>query len=229
MKNKFAITTAIVLIFIALNAILFLTVSEEIIQSNTFQIVWIFTFPVNFLMAIMATAYVTTRKSNSLVRMPPIMYLVYTFSGLYFIAGMIMMSFYFDSIKIPLAIEIAITTAYIIAFLFFAFGINYMETTEKHEKKKISYISLLKADVDMAITYADNADTKKQLEKLAERVRFSDPMSDDSLKACETDIQNVVRQIMADLMANGNADVSKDIERVSELLNYRNERCKILK
>ena len=179
-------------------------------------------------MAIIATVYATKRKSTSLVRLPPMMYLVYTFATIYFVVGMKMMTFYYASFKVPLAIEIAVTTIYIILFLFFAFGINYMESTEKHEKKKLSYISLLKADADMAAVYATDAETKKQLEKLSEKIRFSDPMSHDMLASCEADIQDAVYKILAELKADGGADVAKDITRASSLLDYRNECCKIL-
>ena len=74
-----------------------------------------------------------------------------------------------------------------------------------------------------------NGERLSLLKKLAEKIRFSDPMSHESLSSCEKEIEEAVRYIVATLRADPDADVSKKISEVQALLEYRNDRCKILK
>lgn len=231
MKKKIAIFTivAFVLVAIALNAIVFLIIPSSVLNTATFKIVWIFTFPVNFLMAIFATLIAFRESTDDIVRVPPIMYLIYLFATVYFSVGMKFMYTPFKSYKMPLATEIIITTAYIIIFFLLLLGIKFIESNRALEKRKINYISLLKADLESCLIYVNNEETKNKLEQLAEKIRYSDPMSHSSLADCEKELQQAIMYISATLRADGDADVSKDIKRAEALVEYRNQRCIILK
>ena len=161
--------------------------------------------------------------------MPPLMYLVYLFAVLYFFIGMKLMRTPFESPKLSLAVEIGITVVYLIAFLFIAFGVGYISSNQAREKKKIFYISSLKIDVEACIPFVTNAETKKQLEAFAEKIRFSDPMSHESLANCEKELAEAVASITTTLKADGTADVSTEIQHAIALLEYRNQRCLALK
>ena len=120
MKNKIAIFTiaAIILVAISLNVVIFIAVPSILLDTPTFKVVWIFAFPVNVLMAIIATYFAFRESVDDIIRIPPIMYLVYTFATIYFTLGMKFMYTPFKSYKIPLATGIIVTTVYIIVFVF---------------------------------------------------------------------------------------------------------------
>lgn len=231
MKNKFAIATLVTLLVIAvtMNVLIFLLVPKEIIALGSFKVVWVFTFPVNFIMAMISTVYASKKNSEVVLRVPPIMYITYVFAIIYFAVGVKMMTVHWNSVKIPLAVEIAITAVYVIILVFAILGVGYMESNQKRTQKKILYIGLLETDVKSAIPYASSEEMQTKLKKLAEKIRFSDPMSHESLASCEQEIEVAVRYIVATLRADGSADVSKKISEVEALIEYRNERCKILK
>lgn len=231
MKNKFAIATLVTLLIIALtmNVIIFLLVPKEIIALGSFKVVWVFTFPVNFIIAMINVVWVSKKSSDVVLRVPPIMYVTYGFAALYFALGAKLMTVHFDSVKIPLAVEIGITAVYIIALLFATLGVKYMEGNQNREERKILYIRLLETDVKSAMACVSDGEMKAKLQKLADDIRFSDPMSHESLASCEMEIEEAVRFVVATLRADPAADVSKKIEEIRALLVYRNERCKILK
>ena len=68
-----------------------------------------------------------------------------------------------------------------------------------------------------------DADTKKALEQLAEKIRFSDPMSHEQLAELEN-------KIFIDIASLKNtSDKTALISEITLLLNERNKKCKILK
>lgn len=231
MKNKIAIFTlvAILLVAISLNVVIFLVVPSILLNTPTFKVVWIFAFPVNFLMALIATYFAFRETVDDIIRIPPIMYLVYTFSAIYFALGMKFMYTPFKSYKIPLATGIIVTTVYVIVFMFLLFGIGFIESNKVREKRKINYIGLMRADVENCLIYVTDENTKAQLVQLAEKIRFSDPMSHDSLANCEKELQETILLITATLKSDGTADVSNHIKRAEALIDYRNQRCILLK
>jgi hypothetical protein len=87
----------------------------------------------------------------------------------------------------------------------------------------------MRADIENCLVYATDENTKAQLVKLAEKIRFSDPMSHDSLANCEKELEEAILLISSTLKADGSADVSNHIKRAEALIDYRNQRCILLK
>ena len=65
--------------------------------------------------------------------------------------------------------------------------------------------------------------TKAELTKLAEKIRFSDPMSSDALAEIETEIVNKIKEIKT------SNDKLAIIAVTSALVEERNKKAKILK
>lgn len=102
-------------------------------------------------------------------------------------------------------------------------GRREIERVEAKVQKKVFYIKSLQVDVEMLADAENDADTKKALEQLAEKIRFSDPMSNDQLSALEDNIATKVEMLKT---------ATNKIELISEiniLLTERNKKCKILK
>lgn len=68
-----------------------------------------------------------------------------------------------------------------------------------------------------------DAKTKKALEQLAEKIRFSDPMSNEQLTSLEEKISLAVENLKS------SDNKMKIIEELNLLLDERNLKCKILK
>jgi len=102
-------------------------------------------------------------------------------------------------------------------------GANEIIRVEDKIKVKQDFIQFLVIDIEMIVEVETDAQTKAALKNLAEKVRFSDPMSHEMLGALETKISAKVEEMKT------SADKRALIEEVDLLLAERNKKCKILK
>lgn len=102
-------------------------------------------------------------------------------------------------------------------------GANEINRVEEKIKVKRAFIQFLQTDIEILAESETDAATKAELKKLAEKVRFSDPMSHEMLGELESRISAKVEQMKT------TADKKALIEEVDLLLVERNKKCKILK
>ncbi len=102
-------------------------------------------------------------------------------------------------------------------------GADIVSTIDDKVKSKVSFIKLLQADVELLAEEEKDADVKALLQKLAEEIRFSDPISDDSLSNLETEISSKINAIK---YSDKKAEL---INNIILLLSERNKKAKILK
>ena len=102
-------------------------------------------------------------------------------------------------------------------------GANEINRVEEKIKVKRAFIQFLKTDIEMLAESETDAETKTALSKLAEKVRFSDPMSHEMLSELESRISAKVEEMKAE------TDKKAIIEEIELLLTERNKKCKILK
>ena len=94
---------------------------------------------------------------------------------------------------------------------------------EEKVKSKVFYIKSLQVDVEMLAETESDTTTKAELTKLAEKIRFSDPMSSDALAEIETEIADKIKEIKT------SNDRLALIAVTSALVEERNKKAKILK
>lgn len=102
-------------------------------------------------------------------------------------------------------------------------GRNEIERVEAKVQKKVFYIRELQADIELLADNESDAAAKTALTQLAEKIRYSDPMSNEQL----ADLENKISTKVAELKT-----VSNKVEIITELnslLDERNKKCKILK
>ena len=102
-------------------------------------------------------------------------------------------------------------------------GRNEIERVEVKVQKKVFYIREMQADVELLADNEADADVKIALTQLAEKIRFSDPMSNEQLADLENKISIKIMELKA---------ATSKRESISELillLDVRNTKCKILK
>ena len=102
-------------------------------------------------------------------------------------------------------------------------GANEINRVEEKIKVKRAFIQVLLVDIEMLVESEADVETKAALKKLAEKVRFSDPMSHEMLGELESRISNKVEEIKT---AENKIDAIKEVEL---LLIERNKKCIILK
>lgn len=102
-------------------------------------------------------------------------------------------------------------------------GRNEIERVEAKVQKKVFYIRELQADIELLADNETNADVKKALTQLAEKIRFSDPMNNEQLADLEDKIYTKIEELKT---------TSSQLEIITELnslLDERNKKCKNLK
>ena len=102
-------------------------------------------------------------------------------------------------------------------------GRNEIERVETKVQKKVFYIRELQADIELLADSETNADVKTALTQLAEKIRFSDPMSNEQL----VDLENKISIKAAELKTT--TSKLEIITELNSLLDERNKKCKILK
>lgn len=102
-------------------------------------------------------------------------------------------------------------------------GANEINRVEEKITVKRAFIQFLQTDIEMLAESETDTETKAELKKLAEKIRFSDPMSHEMLGELEARITVKVEEMKTV------ADKKVLIEEVATLLTERNKKCKILK
>ena len=94
---------------------------------------------------------------------------------------------------------------------------------EEKVEKKVFYIKSLQVDVEMLASTETDAETKAALTKLAEKIRFSDPMSNEVLVDLEAEISAKVKELKTA------ENKSAIITVLDSLITERNKKAKLLK
>lgn len=102
-------------------------------------------------------------------------------------------------------------------------GREEINRVEEKVEKKVFYIKSLQVDVEMLASNETNTDTKVALTKLAEKIRFSDPMSNVALVDLEAEITAKVKELKT---AENKAEIIKALD---SLITERNKKVKLLK
>lgn len=102
-------------------------------------------------------------------------------------------------------------------------GRNEIERVEVKVQKKVFYIREMQADVELLADNESDVDVKTALTHLAEKIRFSDPMSSEQLADLESEISTKIAELKN---ASSKLEI---ITEINSLLDERNKKCRILK
>lgn len=117
-----------------------------------------------------------------------------------------------------------------IAILVGAFSAkNTIQSIGNKVQDKTNYIKLLKVDAELVAQKAADPQVKAVFMKFAEDVRFSDPMSHESLFELEKQIQDCINNAQNCLATGNDAGAIACCNAASNLLNERNLKTKALK
>ena len=94
-------------------------------------------------------------------------------------------------------------------------------------KEQTFFIRSLTIDVERLVSSAKDDATKKQLTKVYEAVRYSDPMSSPALSRIEDEVLGAYNDLAAALEEG--KDISELVDTILSLVQNRNSKCKMLK
>ena len=225
MKSKFTIIFSLLLVFGLISLILFMTISDARLESDLFWVAFVISIPFNFILASLWTLWSFSKSGKALARTTMALTAVAIFTAVILIFGLILMCFPFEGFTFPIIAYAVIAVVYAVVMLFMKSGAEYIEKTEKVEL----FVKVLEATVLDCVAKATEPATQKALRDFAEKVRFSDPVSHDSLKDVEGRLATAVYDISADLSVDPEADISAKLANADAMLASRNNHCKILK
>lgn len=123
----------------------------------------------------------------------------------------------------PLVVCVAILGISAIFMIVGEAGRGEIERVEAKVQKKVFFIKALQADVELLIDRETDTEIRTALQQLAEKIRFSDPMSDDTLSKIESTIADRVAELKKE------SDKMAIIHELDLLLAERNKTVKQLK
>lgn len=102
-------------------------------------------------------------------------------------------------------------------------GRDIVSNVEEKVQSKVSYIREIQTDIEIVAERESDSAIKQKLLKLAEKVRYSDPISADELSELEKRISDKVKEL------NHADDKLAIADEIELLLLERNRKCKIYK
>lgn len=102
-------------------------------------------------------------------------------------------------------------------------GREEINRVKENVEKKLFYIKSLQVDIEILASTETDSDTKAALTKLAEKIRYSDPMSNKVLVELEAEITAKVKELKT---ADNKAEI---IAVLDSLIAERNKKVKLLK
>lgn len=144
------------------------------------------------------------------------------------IAGVVVMIVPAIPYWIGIIIDVLILAFYAIAITKASAAADIVQSRGQHVKQKTSFIKMLTADAQTLVAKAGE-DTKVSVNRVYEAIRYSDPMSNDSLAGVESQITIKFNEY-SNAVIDNDVDLTKALENeLLILIEDRKNKCKVLK
>ena len=108
-------------------------------------------------------------------------------------------------------------------------AITEVERIDEKIKTHTFFIKSLTIDAETLMATAKDDDIKAECRKVAEALRYSDPMSSDALSSAESAITLKFANLRSSVQANDKEKAVSDVRDLLILIEDRNKKCKLLK
>lgn len=130
---------------------------------------------------------------------------------------------------LPLVLYVMLLGVSAAGFVVAATVRDEVERQDMKLKKDVSYMRTIQSKVMAMVPLAKDASVRTALEKFAEDIRFSDPVSNAALEAAETDLSACIDDLQQAVLDN-DCETALSLEKRAEmLLVERNQLCKLEK
>lgn len=130
---------------------------------------------------------------------------------------------------VPFIIQLLVFAVYIVFLLSSFIAKNTIETVEKNVKVSTSYMKFLRVEADTLVSMATDPVAKQTVTKLAEAIRYSDPVSNPALADLERQIALKLSDAKTLIKYNDTEKLLTCCKEAELLLQERNQKCMILK
>lgn len=105
--------------------------------------------------------------------------------------------------------------------------VEHIQTQDVKLKKDVALMQALQAKLQQIVVQCDGSDETRDVQNLADELRFSDPVSSDTTRETETDL-NALTDELQKAVLDGDTLAAKDLcKRCIALLSERNRLCKL--
>lgn len=234
-KNKTLTIIGFGSLFILFNLIVFII---PIVHAATFWIAYIFT-SLSFFMMIGISVKVISSPSPLKTKFMNLSLIQIGYS--YFISQLILgivlfivAAFDYDQKFTLIPIAGFILSATLLGFTisklsFTKLGINEVERVENKVREKVNFIKENQLTIDQLIGETHDKELKKALMSMSEVIRFSDPMSKDSMVDLENEITKKINDMSLNIKNVSTETILEECNSIKSLLDLRNRKVKTSK
>lgn len=146
-----------------------------------------------------------------------------------FIIGSICMIFSFLPYWVGIVVCAIVLLLNVMAIMKAKVAINEVERIDEKVKTQTFFIKSLTIDAETLMASAKDETIKAECRKVAEALRYSDPMSNDALSSEESAITIKFADLQIAVQANNKEKSLAVAEELMILIGDRNRKCKLLK
>ena len=225
-KNKSIIAVYGILAFIYLIA--FITIPFP--KNAASWISFVFTL-ISFVLSLGVSLYVFGKEDELTSKFYgfPIFKIAYMYPLIQFVVGLIICivaAFVAVPYWIALVLSLIILGASVIGVIATDNARDIVEQTEAESERVTKATKMFNLNIASVLDLCNDAAVKKELEKLAENFRFSDPVSSDATE----DIENTIMEKLENLkLGISSSSADENIAKITELKNLLAERNRICK
>lgn len=159
----------------------------------------------------------------------PVINLSYTALLVSIIVGAVAMAVPFVPYWVGIILDILIVAFYAIAIISSKAAADTIENIDKKVKTQTFFIKLLTVDAETLLSRAKSDETKAIAKKVYEAIRYSDPMSNETLSSVESQITVKFNEFSNAVMEDNNPLAKTLGNELIILVNDRNKKCKLSK
>lgn len=147
----------------------------------------------------------------------------YFFAELF--ASLVFMIFQsFLNYKIPLLVQIALLAAFAIVTILSVAGRDTAKQAKDEVETHVRSLKSMGVDVEMLAASVQDAELRTRLKKLAENIRYSDPMSTPEIEDVELRIHQAIHELRVYCESGDTASAAQACSRLDMMLIERNKK-----
>lgn len=130
--------------------------------------------------------------------------------------------------KITCMIELIVCAVFMILLFGMGLAKNVVRETDENNQNKVSFVKDMHIRIMRLRLQNENSEFAKELEKLEEELKYSDPVSSHQLEEVELEFEILVQKIEESVKMNSD-DIHGLISQALKKLKERNSLCKLTK
>lgn len=154
---------------------------------------------------------------------------IFYFFAELFASAVFMLFQNFLSFKIPLLIQVALLALYVIAAVMAVAARDAAKESKDNVQRKVSALKGMGVDVEMLASAAQDPELRTRLKKLAESIRYSDPMTTPAVEDVEMRIRMTINELRVQCEQGDKPGALETATRLDLMIVERNKKLMLSK